>query len=98
VPGGGPFFARNALLYLTTEQLEELTDRLSRVQPFLSAFARDQSLVGIADLVRQALEAERQGRATGLDLVPVLDRVRSVVEAVADGRRAPDRLPGRGDH
>jgi hopanoid biosynthesis associated RND transporter like protein HpnN len=90
VPGGGPFFARNALLYLTTEQLEELTDRLSRVQPFLSAFARDQSLVGIADLVRQALEAERQGRATGLDLVPVLDRVRSVVEAVADGRRAAD--------
>jgi len=90
VPGGGPFFARNALLYLSIEQLEDLTDRLSHVQPFLGAFARDQSLVGIANLLRQALEAEREGRATGLDLVPVVERVRSVVEAVTDGRRAPD--------
>jgi hypothetical protein len=90
VPGGGPFFARNALLYLTVDQLEELTDRLSHVQPFLGSFARDQSLVGVVDLLRQALEAAREGRATGLDLVPVLDRVRVVVDAVAEGRRAPD--------
>ena len=90
VPGGGPFFAKNALLYLTTDQLEELTDRLSHVQPFLASFARDQSLVGLADLLRQTLEASRQGRVTGLDLVPMLDRVRTVMEAVAAGRRAPD--------
>jgi hopanoid biosynthesis associated RND transporter like protein HpnN len=90
VPGGGPFFAKNALLYLTTDQLEELTDRLSHVQPFLASFARDQSLVGLADLLRQTLEASRQGRVTGLDLVPMLDRVRTVMEAVAAGRRARD--------
>ncbi|MGH7895198.1 MAG: MMPL family transporter, partial [Candidatus Binatia bacterium] len=90
VPGGGPFFARNALLYLTTDQLEELTDRLSHVQPFLGEFARDQSLVGVADLLRQALEAQRAGKATGLDLAPALDRVSAVVEAVAAGRPAPD--------
>ena len=57
VPGGGPFFAKNALLYLTTDQLEDLTDRLSKVQPFLAEIARDQSLVGVADLLRQALKA-----------------------------------------
>ncbi len=90
VPGGGPFFAKNALLYLTTDQLEELTDRLSHVQPFLGALARDQSLVGVADLLRMALEAQREGRATGLDLAPALDRVSVVVEAVAAGGRAPD--------
>jgi hopanoid biosynthesis associated RND transporter like protein HpnN len=90
VPGGGPFFAKNALLYLSVDQLEDLTDRLSKVQPFLGAFARDQSLVGIADLLRQVLEAEREGRATGVDLGPVLDRVRVVIESVAQGRRAPD--------
>ena len=55
VPGGGPFFARNGLLYLTPEQLEDLTDRLGRVQPFLAQLARDQSIVGIADLIGQAL-------------------------------------------
>jgi uncharacterized protein len=90
VPGGGPFFARNALLYLTTDQLEDLTDRLSHVQPFLASFARDQSLLGLSDLLRQALEAHREGRATGLDLAPVLDRVRAVIDAVADGRRPTD--------
>ncbi len=90
VPGGGPFFAKNALLYLSTDQLEELTDRLAHVQPFLASFARDQSLVGVADLLRQTLEATREGRVTGLDLAPALDRVRVVVDAVSDGRRAPD--------
>lgn len=90
VPGGGPFFARNALLYLSVDQLEELTDRLSHVQPFLGHLARDQSLVGVTELLRQALAAAREGRATGLDLGPVLDRVSTVVEAVAEGRRAPD--------
>jgi hypothetical protein len=90
VPGGGPFFAKNALLYLTNEQLEDLTDRLSHVQPFLASFARDQSLVGLADLLRQTLEAAREGRVTGLDLAPALDRVRTVVEAVGEGRHAPD--------
>src|SRR6185436_13861534 len=45
VPGGGPFFAHNALLYLAPERLEDLTNRLARVQPFLATLARDQSLV-----------------------------------------------------
>jgi hypothetical protein len=90
VPGGGPFFARNALLYLGTDQLEELADRLSQVQPFLAELARDQSLVAVADLLRQALAAHRDGTAIGLDLGAALDRVSGVVEAVADGRRVAD--------
>jgi hypothetical protein len=90
VPGGGPFFAKNALLYLSPDQLEDLTDRLSHVQPFLASLARDQSLVGVADLTRQALEVRRAGRATGLDLSSALERVRTVVDAVAQGKRAPD--------
>ena len=90
VPGGGPFFARNALLYLSTAQLEELTDRLSHVQPFLGALARDQSLVGVSDLLRDALAAQRAGTATGVDLATALDRVSVVIEAAGEGRRAPD--------
>jgi len=90
VPGGGPFFAKNALLYLTTDQLEDLTDRLAQAQPFLAEFARDQSLVGIADLLTEALKSQRGGTATGLDLSVALDRVSGVVEAAADRRRAPD--------
>ncbi|HWP67079.1 MAG TPA: MMPL family transporter [Candidatus Limnocylindria bacterium] len=90
VPGGGPFFARNALLYLTADQLDDFTDRLSKVQPLLAELARDQSLVGIADLLREALEAQRTGEATGLELATALDRVSVVIEAAARGERAPD--------
>jgi hypothetical protein len=90
VPGGGPFFAKNGLLYLTTEQLEDLTDRLSQVQPFLAELARDQSLVAVADLLGQALVAARDGTASGLDLGATLDRVSGVVESVTDGRHVAD--------
>jgi hypothetical protein len=90
VPGGGPFFERNALLYLEPAQLEDLTDRLSTLQPFLAELARDQSLVGIAGLLKQALAAERDGTRIGLDLSTALDRISGAVEATNAGRRAVD--------
>jgi hypothetical protein len=90
VPGGGPFFERHALLYLTTEQLEELTDRLSRIQPFLAHLARDPSLAGVADLLRQALASARAGRLPGIDLATTLDRVSAAIEATTAGRPAAD--------
>ncbi len=90
VPGGGPFFERNALLYLEPDQLEDLTDRLSALQPFLAELARDQSLVGVAGLLRQALAAEREGTRTGLDVSTALDRISAAVEATNAGRPAID--------
>ena len=90
VPGGGPFFEQNALLYLEPAQLEDLTDRLSALQPFLAELARDQSLVGIAGLLRQALASQREGTRIGLDLSTALDRISAAVEATNAGRRAVD--------
>jgi hypothetical protein len=90
VPGGGPFFRKNALLYLDIDDLEDLTDRLSAVQPFMAELARDQSLVGVAKLLRKALESEREGRDTGFDVSTALDRVSDGVEAAATGKRALD--------
>lgn len=90
VPGGGPFFARNGLLYLTVAQLEELSDRLAQVQPFLAELQRDPSLAGIAGLLRQALAEQRAGHGVDLDLAGALDRVSTALEAAVDGRPAPD--------
>jgi hopanoid biosynthesis associated RND transporter like protein HpnN len=90
VPGGGPFFHRNALLYLDPDQLDELTDRLSELQPFLAELSRDQSLVGIAGLLRQALAAQRDGERIGLDLSTALDRITAAVRATNAGGRAVD--------
>ncbi|MFN8544710.1 MAG: MMPL family transporter [Candidatus Binatia bacterium] len=90
VPGGGPFFARNALLYLSPAQLEDLTNRLSRVQPFLAELARDQSLVGVSTLLRDALAAQRTGTAIGVDLPAALDRIANAIDATTTHRPAPD--------
>ncbi len=90
VPGGGEFFERNVLLYLDLDQLDDLSDRLARVQPFLAEIARDPSAVGIANLLRQALDAARDGTDVGLDLPAALDRVSVAVLAALDGRSTAD--------
>ena len=90
VVGGGEFFDRNALLYLSVPELEAFTDRLAAVQPFLAEVGRDPSVVGIAGLLEQAVEAGSAGTDVGLDLAGALDRVTRGVEAAADGRPAPD--------
>ncbi len=90
VPGGGPFFARNALLYLEPDQLDDLVNRLGQVQPFLAELAKDQSLVGIATLLRDALVEQRKGTPVGLDLAMALDRVSGAIEATTDRHAAAD--------
>lgn len=90
VVGGGEFFRRNALLFLETAELEKLADRLAAIQPFLAELTQDQSLVGISNLLDQALEARQSGQDVGLDLAAALDRVRQAVEAANQGRAAPD--------
>ncbi len=90
VVGGGDFFRRNALLFLDTAELEKLADRLSAVQPFLAELTRDQSVVGISSLLRQALAAKRSGTDVGIDLAAALDRVSVAIEAAGEGRAAPD--------
>jgi hopanoid biosynthesis associated RND transporter like protein HpnN len=90
VVGGGAFFDRNALLYLELPELEEFVDRLAAVQPFLAEVARDPSVVGLSDLLRRALAAQREGESLGMDLAAVFDRVSAATEAAEAGRAAPD--------
>lgn len=90
VVGGGDFFRRNALLFLEPQELERLADRLSAVQPFLAEIARDQSVVGISRLLRQAVSERRSGADLAMDLPAALDRLSVAVEAAAAGRSAPD--------
>ncbi len=89
VPGGGPFFARHALLYLDLDTLEELAEHLADAQPFLAEFSRDPTLPGLFGLLERSVEAMRTGaahRLDGLDPAPMLDSVSDVLEAAAGGR------------
>jgi uncharacterized protein len=88
--GGGPFFRKNGLLYLSVPELEELANRLAAVQPFLAEIARDASAVGISDLLAKAVDAKRGGADVGMDLAAALDRVRIAVDAAALDRASRD--------
>lgn len=55
-PGAGAFFQKNGLLYLNTEELERLGDRLSAAQPFLALLSKDLSIRGLFEVVAKAFE------------------------------------------
>jgi len=90
VPGGGPFFERNALLYLDLDQLEDLADALAQAQPFLAEVERDPSLRAVFGLLSDALDALRRGDAMATDPGPLFDQVAAGLEASNQGRRAAD--------
>jgi uncharacterized protein len=48
-PGGGPFFEKNGLLYLSTEDVERTTNQLTSARPLLRNLASDPSLRGVMD-------------------------------------------------
>ena len=88
-PGIDPFFERNGLLYLSTEELEELADHLAAAQPFLAELSRDQSLRGLFDLLATIIERAPDAREGALDLSEVLDGVRGAVRDAARLRVSP---------
>ena len=56
LPGAGPFFDRQGLLYLSTDELLDLSDRLAELQPVLAILARSPDLPGLAQLFQPASE------------------------------------------
>lgn len=86
VPGGGPFFQRHGLLYLPPEDLDELSDHLTEVQPYLAELSRDGSLRGYVGILGEALEASASAPERGADLVGVLTHLAAAFQAAAEGR------------
>src|SRR3954463_9211653 len=67
-PDGGPFFDKNGLLYLKTDELQELSDQLVAAQPLLGTLAADPSLRGLMGALDLALEGVQRGEADLADL------------------------------
>jgi hopanoid biosynthesis associated RND transporter like protein HpnN len=63
-PGGGPFFARNGLLYVPLAQTQSAVEQLIAAQPFLGALAADPSLRGVMDAFSTALQGVEHGQIT----------------------------------
>lgn len=82
------FFRQHGLLFLPTDSLTELSDRLIQAQPMLGALSRDPSLRGMLGAVDMALEGIARGQMGIDDLVPLLAHLDEPASAIADGGTA----------
>ena len=83
-PAGSAFFKRSALLYLDTDELQDLADNLATIQPFLSRLAEDQSLRGLFTMLQDAVEAKLDGEE--IDLEPILEKLEAAFIALENNR------------
>jgi len=89
VPGEDPFFEQNGLLYLSTDELAELSNHLAEIQPYLAELQRDASLRGLFALLRRAVEALQSGDATVVNLAPIFARLSGSIDAAVQKTVAP---------
>jgi hypothetical protein len=89
VPGGGAFFERHGLLYLTVDELDDLSDQLAALQPLLAEVSRDGSLANLTSVLQQGIEHARTDPDGPVDLTLVFDSLSRAVETVIEGRPRP---------
>ena len=83
-PSGLPFFKTSSLLYLDTDELQDLADNLAAIQPFLSRLTMDQSIRGLFNMLSDAVEAKIDG--TKIDLTSITEEINSAFIAVENDR------------
>ena len=83
-PNALSVFRESGLLYLDTTELQDLSDSLAGVQPFLAKLARDPSLRGLFGVLTEALDAREDGE--DVDLNPILTHINAAIEALQDNR------------
>ena len=84
-PGGGEYFARHGLLYLDTDALWDLSDRLTSAEPLLGALANDASLAGLLNALGLGLEGELDD-SQRLQLAAMFDKLSGALESHAQGQ------------
>jgi hopanoid biosynthesis associated RND transporter like protein HpnN len=85
-PGGGDFFERHALLYLSVDELQDLADQIAGVQPILAEITRDRSLGNLARVLRQAIDHAKTHPEAAERLSLVFDSLSIAAAAVLEGR------------
>lgn len=85
VPGAGPFFRRNGLLYLEPEALAELVDGLADAQPALAKLSGDPSLRGVYEIIALAIEARRSGEEVPDSFDELARKLAGLAESVVAG-------------
>jgi uncharacterized protein len=87
-PDSGPFFDKNGLLFLPTEELAKTTEQLIAQQGFLGPLAADPSLRGLMQTLTLGAQGIRAGETTLNELAEPMEAFRGVFERVLAGEPA----------
>jgi hopanoid biosynthesis associated RND transporter like protein HpnN len=86
--GGGSFFQRNGMLFLSPEELARATKGLVDAEPMLETLAADPSLRGELDALSFGVMGVQRGQLKLDDLTRPLTRVSDTLDNVLEGRSA----------
>ncbi|ODP32096.1 MMPL family transporter [Pandoraea sp. ISTKB] len=82
-PGAGDFFAHNALLFASTDDVKSLTGKLEDAKPLLNRLAQDPSLAGLSNLLSVTLQTPLlTGQVKLSDMTHLLGNAADASEAV----------------
>jgi len=87
-PGGGEFFERNGLLYLSVKDLEALSENLASAQPLLGLISKDLTLRGLFSVIERVVSQEGDIEQK-TKLVPFFDRLAQTLEGSTSSRPRP---------
>ena len=88
IPYGDEFFRQNGLLYLDTDELENLSNSLLLAQPFIGRIAQETDLTGFFSILEDALKSGDTTRTAAIDLTSLTNRVTLALDKVIDGENA----------
>lgn len=87
MPGGGPFFEKNGLLFLSESELEQQGDTLSEMQPFLALLSRDFSLSGLFSVLAQLIEQPDISLSDNKKIIRLFDKLGQSFADVGAGKK-----------
>jgi hopanoid biosynthesis associated RND transporter like protein HpnN len=83
-PGGGEFFEKNGLLYLSRAELEDLADKLANAQPLLAFLSKDLSLRGLFSVLELVLNHKEVKEINDNSMNRLFDGMRRTFDGVID--------------
>src|SRR5207237_1202498 len=86
--GGGPFFQKNGLLFLPTQEVVGLTKKLGEAKPLIQTLAQDSNWRGLTTALNYGLIGARMNHYTLDDLSGTLNMVSDTLDEAIAGRPA----------
>ncbi len=80
------YFRAHGLLFLSTDELTELSDRLSQAQPMIGTLHQDPSLRGFLSVIQLGMQAVQHGQADPQSLAPLLAPLDKPAAEIAEGK------------